>query len=142
MMQVESIDRAASCIGACAAAAVLNAAGLPPLDLGMGFAGAMFSLGFIKPTHWGNWLNPPSGAKHWVQVYYWGRRIALVAFMVAGAAVLMTGIAQATPHFPGMGWTGKVISPIRSLIGGFLGLSVIPLGVSLWHRYLDSRVPK
>lgn len=135
----EGVDRAASCIGACAAAAVLNAAGLPPLDLGMGFAGAMFSLGFVKPTHWGDWLNPKPADSYMRQLWLWARRIALVAFIVTGAAVFMTAFAQASPHFPLLGWTERIMPPIRSLMAGFAGTSAIPLGIRLYQVYAERR---
>lgn len=129
---------ASACIGTGCASIFASLLGLPEIWLIPALVGALLSLAFIKPVHWGTWLDIPPTTKTSVTVFYWLRRVIIVAFILSAvailAAALVTAIQETAPAKDGLLYLVQHIDPrVTALMFGAAGQAFIPLGLK-WVR--------
>ena len=79
----------------CTVSGLSQVIGLPENDLISGVIGAFLSLAFVKPYHWGDWINYPPQKTVAMESLFWLRRAFLITFILVAVAIVMTSVAQA-----------------------------------------------
>ena len=116
---------AAYCVG-CLVGTFSSVLGIPPNDLLAAFVGSFLSLAFIKPHHWGEWINYTTTENRKLETFFWLRRTFLVAFILLANAVVAACAAQFLPSLHDYEYLSSIHSEMLSLLLAAVGQAFAP----------------